>query len=226
LPPNEPPLMPVGRHGAAGTNAPSRPVLCIGTAQSVLIEHVPADPGVRIAVAEARLRQTSGRADIVVDRRPSGRPRLNPPYPELGVSLSHRSDLLLAAFSTDTHVGTDVEVEAPDLEAARLAADHFSPGEASAVARMTAVSARDLVMRLWVAKEAALKLTGRGVFDGMTEPDLAGSIDALLIDSKPFSVAARERLPALRLAVRRLVVTDGRRVYCALAAAGTGGEPR
>lgn len=194
------------------------PILRLGPALAVLIEDVPDDAGVRTAVAQSRLRVAAGRPDIVIGRRPSGRPRLALPDPELGVSLSHRRGLLLAAFSPASDIGADLEIASDDLDPGRLAADHFSPGEADAIARLPPGRARDLFLRLWVAKEAALKIIGRGVYDGMAAPELTGRLDDLQIDGAPIPLPATARLPALRLTVGCTTTAGGQAVYCGLAA--------
>lgn len=125
------------------------------------------------ATAEA-LRIATGRTDIVLRRRDSGRPALEPPYHELGISIARRNGLLLAGFSPDRPVGVDLDASdaIPLADGARLAADHFSRNEALALAALDPTTARKAFMRLWIAKEAALKITGRGIFDGLGEPDL------------------------------------------------------
>ena len=173
-------------------------VLRIGSAVAVLVDLVASggDDGAgaklagaasearaaRDALAARALARATGRADIVIGRRPTGRPRLAPPCPELGVSLSARGPVLLAGFSPVGRVGVDLEALEGGTVAdpQRMARDHFAPGEAAAVAALATAAARDLFLRLWVAKEAALKLTGRGVYDGLALPDLTGRIARLM----------------------------------------------
>ncbi len=186
---------------------------------AVLISGVEDGTAQRIEAAQTALRQHTGRGDILIGQRPSGRPNLARPYPELAVSLSHRADMLLAAFSPTGDVGADIEIDAPEIEVHRLATDHFSPGEAAAVARAGGATARELFLRMWVAKEAALKVSGRGVFDGVGEPDLAAHLDRLAQDGAEIQVAASGRLPALTLVVRRLALPQRPSIYCGLAVA-------
>lgn len=190
--------------------------LSIGPAIAVLATDVPDDPVVRTAVAQARLRQATRRGDIVITRRPSGRPRLDPPYPELGVSLSHRGDVLLVAICSAGTVGCDVEIDDPSLDGVRLSRDHFAACEAKAIARRSTVEARDMFWRLWVAKEAVLKVTGRGIHDGMDEPNASAHLDDL-VGERPFRLAAGSRSPAARVMVRRLSRQAMPTIYCALA---------
>ena len=153
----------------------------VGDAMAVLVPCDGLGSQGRDFAATRTLHRVTGRSDICISRRPSGRPRLLPPYPELGVSLSSRSGWLLAGFSPGAPVGVDLESAASlrPADAARLAGDHFAAGEATAIGTLAPAAADDLFMRLWVAKEALLKTTGRGVFDGVAEPDLSGVIDML-----------------------------------------------
>lgn len=164
------------------------------------------------------LRRHTGRHDIAIARRPSGRPRLAAPYPELAVSIADSGCLTLAAFSPTRRVGADIEIADAAVDAVTLARDHFTPAEAAAVAAMPAPEpARDLFYRLWVAKEAALKLTGRGIFDGLAEPDLAPRLADIQRDGVVIDLPLTSRLPALALVVRRLHQLGPSAAYCALA---------
>src|SRR5690606_12257225 len=106
------------------------------------------------------------------------------------------------------------------LDAVGLAGDHFSAGEARAVAAQKNPAAqRDLFFRLWTAKEAALKTTGRGVYDGLDEPDLAFAIDQLRADGAVLAFSASSRLPGGRRATRRIADRNGGEAYLARAIA-------
>jgi 4'-phosphopantetheinyl transferase len=136
----------------------------------------------------------------------------------LGVSLSHRKDLLLAGFSPTAAVGVDIEIEAAgSFDPIAFAADHFSRGEVDVIATFEADIAKDICYRLWVAKEAALKISGRGIFDGMDEPNLASQIHLIRTDGVAVHLKAGSRLPAMALSVTRLMGLTERPVYCALA---------
>lgn len=198
-----------------------RTVLRLGAATAVLIGDAPAGAGARDRLAAAVLRQATGRGDITIGRRPSGRPRLDPPYCELGVSLSRRDPLLLAGFAAQAAVGVDLELDdgARSLDAAGLARDHFSCDEAAILSDLPSTGTRrDLFLRLWVAKEAALKATGRGVFDGLQQPDLAQHAAALSAGDAILDARIGEH--RLALAVTIVACPPAGLAYCALALVG------
>ena len=203
---------------AAGT--PTAAVLCAGDALAVLIEAAQ-DPAARRTAIESALHSATGRHDIRIGVRASGRPRLEAPYPELGISMAHRGALVLGGFSPAHDVGVDIEIDDASLDVDRLARDHFNPLEAAAVAECSAAEARDLFLQLWVAKEAALKVTGRGIFDGLSEPDLVSIVPLLTVTGTGDNLVqamlpASSRVPALDLGLRRMR-WKGRYIYCALA---------
>lgn len=187
-----------------------------GDAVAVLVRCGDVQADERDHIAAAALRILTGRGDIAIGRRPSGRPRLDPPYPELGVSMSRRGDLLLVGFSPTRAVGVDIEADSPGLDPGTLAADHFSTAEAAAIAALRPEAARDAFLRAWVAKEAALKLTGRGIYDGVREPELAHVLDRLCVEQDVVLLCATPRLPPMQVVVRRHE-QEGVPVHCALA---------
>lgn len=193
-------------------------VLAVGDAMAVLVALSASDRQGRDEAAAAALRAATGRGDLAIGRRPSGRPCLSPPYPELGVSLARRGGLMLAAMSPTAAVGVDLEPGLADrgLDPVRLARDHFSRGEARAISELPPAAARDLFLRLWTAKEAVLKTTGRGVFDGVGEPDLADVLDRL----RRCEAAFEARLSSgarLEVMVRSIQHAGAGPIHCALA---------
>lgn len=155
------------------------------------------------SAATNALRQATGRADICISRRPSGRPRLEPPYAELGVSIAERGGFRVVAFSPTSRVGVDVEVDDPSLDATRLATYHFNREEAAWIASWPVAQRTDAFLRLWCVKEALLKITGRGVFDGVREPDLASIAARLKVDDAICEASAAADRRACHVGVRR-----------------------
>ncbi|AGB74147.1 MULTISPECIES: 4'-phosphopantetheinyl transferase family protein [Rhizobium] len=193
-------------------------VLAVADAIAVLVRPMPDGRAERDQIAQTALREATQRDDLSIYRRPSERPALRHPYHELGVSLSHRTDLLLAGYSPHSAVGVDIEVEDINgFDPVAFAADHFSPKEAAAVAALDSAAALEICYRLWVAKEAALKISGRGIFDGLDEPDLAAQLNLLRTDGATIHLGTGSRLPPIALAVTRLAGAADQPIYCALA---------
>lgn len=182
------------------------------------------DPGLDGEMADVwlqeALRRGLGNADIALTRRASGRPSLGPPCHELGVSIARRCGLLLAGFAPDRAVGVDLEAgnAVSSAEVVRLAKDHFAIREAAAVAGRLDEAARDLFLRLWVAKEAALKITGRGIYDGMDEPDLHLHL-AAIVASAPIDVGGGRRILETHLVCKTWNLAGADTIYGALAVA-------
>ena len=196
------------------------PIIAIEHAVAFLILTPPPTQSARDECASALLRCYTGDARIVIRRRPSGRPRLDPPYPQLGVAMSLRPGGMLIGFNPFGAVGVDIERadSVPASEVVRMARDHFSAAESKAVTSLDVDAACRLFLRIWVAKEAGLKLTGRGVFDGLAQPDLGSCLGAIASDGVVLAVPAGSHVPALEIALRQVSLPGGALAYCALAA--------
>ncbi len=196
------------------------PLLTLGDAAAFLIPGVGRGGRAHYMAASACLSAYAGR-EIVVAQRSSGRPRLDRGGPELGVSLSWRDGFLLVGYSPTTHVGVDIEPDDPTLDPHQLARDHFARPEADLIAaEKTPAAQRDLFLRLWVAKEAILKTTGRGVYDGLDEPDLSAFAANLRLDGSSIMRAASARAPAGGLTVASHETAGAPALYLALARLG------
>lgn len=116
-------------------------------------------------VPPAALRFVSGK-----DGKPSladgGGPHFN---------LSKAGDGLLIATADGAAVGCDLEMLRPNAEAAGIAARWFGPGEREALARIEGAARNRAFLRLWVRKEALLKVAGTGL-QGSLAMD-TGSLD-------------------------------------------------
>jgi 4'-phosphopantetheinyl transferase len=99
-----------------------------------------------------------------------GRDRLGKPRvrcSDLHYSMAHAPDVALVGVSPRGPLGVDVEAVRPLPEADALKRRCFTARER---AHLEAVGTDGELMRLWVRKEAAAKVTGeglRGVFDGL-----------------------------------------------------------
>lgn len=195
----------------------THPILTIADATAFLLTGAPRGGRAHYQLASDLLSAWTGRS-IVVSQRPSGRPKLDAPHVELGVSLSYRDGALLIGHSPTRAVGADIEPDDDSLDALRLARDHFTSGEARVIeAERDNGARRDLFLRLWVAKEAILKATGRGVYDGLDEPDFTTTIAALRDNARPFAFAASKRVSAGSAAVTTVAPSVGPILYLALA---------
>ena len=92
---------------------------------------------------------------------PAGRPTLSEPYAALPISVAHtHGAVALAVGAPGQQVGVDVEAGHRRVNAARIAARTFSPGE-SACFRADA----SVFWPIWTRKEALLKSLGLGLGD-------------------------------------------------------------
>ena len=195
---------------------PSRPLLTIGAAVAFLVDGIADKPGARDAAATDILSRHAG-SPVIVQRRSSGRPCLLPPWPALCVSLSHRNGMLLTGFSPAQAVGVDVEPDNPVMNVRQLAADHFSSDEAAAFPAVNDNDARVLFLRLWTAKEAVLKATGRGIADGLMRPDFGRGLATLCHDGGIVRVTADGSDARAQVSTRLIATSEGQRVCTALA---------
>jgi 4'-phosphopantetheinyl transferase len=120
------------------------------------------DAGPRFVAARAALRSLLGRylqtdpATLRFAAGPHGKPRLDPPS-SLKFNVSHSGAVGLVAIANDADVGVDVEEVKPRPDLPGLARRVFTEREREAV------DGEMWFYRHWVAKEAFVKATGRGV---------------------------------------------------------------
>ena len=119
----------------------------------------------RAVVTRAALRRLLARE---LGRRPEeiafsvgrhGKPRLDDTSSGVRFNLSHSADLALIAIARDVEVGVDLEEMKPRADLDRVARRVFTEAEREAVA----LGGEQAFYRHWVAKEAFVKATGRGV---------------------------------------------------------------
>lgn len=86
-----------------------------------------------------------------------------PEAPATGVhfNVSHAGDVVALAFSAACPVGIDVERVRPMRDAQGIARRYFSPDEQRALEESADVD--DTFFRIWTAKEALVKGTGKGL---------------------------------------------------------------
>ncbi|MGL4325548.1 MAG: 4'-phosphopantetheinyl transferase family protein [Beijerinckiaceae bacterium] len=198
------------------SSAPFLPLLTIGTAAAFLVDGIADQRGARDAAATDIVSRYAG-SPVIVQRRPSGRPCLLPPWPALSISLSHRDGFLLTGFSPSQAVGVDIEGDDPALHVRQLAADHFSCDEAAAFHALSDNDARALFLRLWTAKEAVLKATGRGIADGLMRPDFGRCLTTLCHDGGIVRVMADDSDAQAQVSTQLIITSEGQRLCTALA---------
>jgi 4'-phosphopantetheinyl transferase len=93
---------------------------------------------------------------------PHGKPRLEPASP-LRFNLSHSGPLALIAAANAREVGIDLEQVKPRHDLPGLARRMFAEAEREAIAAADPDDADRAFYRHWVAKEAFVKATGRGL---------------------------------------------------------------
>jgi 4'-phosphopantetheinyl transferase len=120
------------------------------------------EAGPRFVAGRAALRALLGRylqidpAAIRFAAGPNGKPRLDPPSP-VQFNVSHSAGLALIAVAAEADVGVDIEQLRPRSDLPGLARRVFTERERDAI------DGELSFYRHWVAKEAFVKATGRGV---------------------------------------------------------------
>ena len=72
------------------------------------------------------------------------------------ISMSHCSDALLIGWSS-SKIGVDIERKDRQFQAHKLSQRFFSKDESCEIKHLSPIQARELVLKRWVVKEAAVK---------------------------------------------------------------------
>lgn len=91
-----------------------------------------------------------------------------PDFPEIEFSVSHTRKSLCVAFSTHP-VGVDIEFLDRRVRSAGLAERYFHPAEADFIRNQDDAERDSAFLRLWTAKESCVKLTGEGIYRGLSK---------------------------------------------------------
>jgi 4'-phosphopantetheinyl transferase len=111
-------------------------------------------------------------------------------YPPAGTrlhfNLSHSGGLALYAFTSDRHIGVDVEYMRPGIEYRELATSHFSARECAALRALPADVQEEAFFLCWSRKEAYIKARGKGLSLSLDQFDvsLAPNQPAALLGSR------------------------------------------
>lgn len=101
-------------------------------------------------------------------------------------NLAHSGERAVYAVSAAHPVGIDIEYVARDVAFERVARRFFTDREFAALIKIPATRRRRAFYRLWTAKEAVIKATGKGLAQSLAgfEIDLASNHGANLQQSK------------------------------------------
>lgn len=101
-----------------------------------------------------------------IERGSQGKP-FAPALPDLHFNLSHAGADVLLAFASAEPLGVDLERVDRRVSIDAIAARHFAPAEAAALARLAPDQRRTAFLHLWTRKEAVLKAIGAGLSYGL-----------------------------------------------------------
>jgi 4'-phosphopantetheinyl transferase len=101
-----------------------------------------------------------------IERGSQGKP-FAPALPDLHFNLSHAGADVLLAFASGEPLGVDLERVDRRVAIDAIAARHFAPAEAAALARLAPEQRRTAFLHLWTRKEAVLKAIGAGLSYGL-----------------------------------------------------------
>ena len=128
---------------------------------------VAARAGLRNALGEATGRAA---AEISFSYGPMGKPRLilGTADPPIHFNLTHSGENAVLAVSREP-IGVDLEVLRPMSRAAAFAKRWFHAAEQDRYAGSSEADRLEVFFRIWTAKEAALKLLGKGVGEALPQ---------------------------------------------------------
>jgi 4'-phosphopantetheinyl transferase len=119
---------------------------------------------------------------------PGGKPVLETPGATVHFNLAHSGSVVVVALCGDEPVGVDVERIRPVQHLAAIARSYFTPSERQWLESLEDSARPEGFMRLWTAKEAAVKASGGGISAGWT------SYEVQLHSGIPIAVRATDRI--------------------------------
>lgn len=87
-------------------------------------------------------------------------------------NITHTAEHILIAFA-DQPIGLDVEIASRRVSARELARKFFFPREIAYLESQPEVPGSETFLRFWVAKEAAVKLSGDGIYHGLRDVEVS-----------------------------------------------------
>lgn len=108
-------------------------------------------------------------ADLLFSYGPARQPHLA--WPEasgIAFSLSYREGVALVALSRAGPVGVDLETIDPSIPAFDIAASEFASAEVRELASASEEALAHNFTQMWVRKEALAKMSGKGLWEGLS----------------------------------------------------------
>ncbi|RZK91043.1 MAG: 4-phosphopantetheinyl transferase family protein, partial [Methylobacterium sp.] len=137
-------------------------------------------------------------------------------------SIAHRAGLSLVAAGWCRAIGADLELVRADLPLADIADTCFTAAEADWLRALPHEQRALAFTVIWAIKEAAGKLSGRGIVDGMTDPAVAGAALMPLLAGAPSLDLRLASLDSVQL--RQGALGSAHAVAC-IAAASPANDP-
>ena len=132
-------------------------------------------------------------ASIRYRRTANGKPALVDAHP-LAFSTSHSDGLAIVAVVTQGEVGVDIERVRPMPDALAMARRFFTAREYEHLRSVPASTRSDAFLRLWTAKEAHVKLLGRGLSMPLDGFEVLGRADGEVVQLGGIGQARSVRL--------------------------------
>ncbi len=125
--------------------------------------------------------------EVCLSYLPGGKPVFE--HEPLHLSLAHTEDHLITAFAR-FDIGVDVEMTSRKVSIEAIARRYFQPSEYSTLAHCSEMDRRTLFFRIWVRKEAVVKMTGEGLAEGLRKVSVDPTREgwSVLRDKKPLFV--------------------------------------
>lgn len=134
-----------------------------------------------------------------------GKPSISPAhnYEHLHFNLSHSKNFLSIGFVSDVPIGIDVELMKPLKDHLEIAKRFFSKSEVDQLLSFPADKILDGFYSCWTAKEAVIKLSGKGLSIPLKEFDVELK-DLKIGESYVYKTKIRNRLENLLVEVYKL----------------------
>lgn len=136
----------------------------------------------RFVVARSMLRRllatyvACSPSELTFDYGPHGKPQLAGES-AIQFNLAHSAERAVYAISHQQPVGVDIEHIDRKINIERLAARFFSKAEHNALQQISAATRQHEFLRLWTAKEAVIKATGKSLAQMISQFEIKKASD-------------------------------------------------